>query len=66
MKYHIKNSISKKELRKNGKNIIPLELMIDTAKCIVCDRLLKKGGYLVHSSYACESHLEDIYDIGRM
>ena len=27
MKYHIKNKISKREIRKQGKNILPLELM---------------------------------------
>lgn len=27
MKYHIKNTISKKEIRKNGKKILPMELM---------------------------------------
>lgn len=27
MKYHINNKISKREIRKQGKNVIPLELM---------------------------------------
>lgn len=34
MKYHINNKISKREIRKQGKNIIPLELMICASKFV--------------------------------
>jgi hypothetical protein len=53
MPYHIKNNISKKELRKQGKNVIPLDLMKPSLCCEKCHknmRLTKYGNNILDCS----------------